>query len=146
MVEITMVEIKDYILYLKNCPGVADPRHFKIGITQLESARGRLATYQSAVGPVYEESFIHVWIGEENHIRLAEKYFKRVFKENIQSAEAGLSEWICDISLPELLAFIKELREEFFLKFIGAPQEFLPLTMPLCEDLQEWYSEILVDK
>ena len=131
--------IKDYILYFKKCPGVQDPRHFKVGIAQLATARTRLATYQNAVGPVWEESFIRVWVGDENQIRLAEKAFKRNFKDKIQSAEAGMSEWICDISLQELLDFIVELKEEHFLKFVDSPQEFLPLTMPLCEDLEEWY-------
>lgn len=135
------MEIKDYILYLKKCPGVTDPRHFKVGIAQLATARSRLATYQNAVGPVYEESFIRVWVGDENQIRLAEKSFKREFKEKIQSAEAGLSEWICNITLKELLDYVVELREEHFLKFIDVPKEFLPLTMPMCEDLQAWYEE-----
>jgi hypothetical protein len=27
------------------------------------------------------------------------------------------------------------------MKFIDAPEEFLPLTMPLCEDLAEWYEK-----
>lgn len=140
------MEIKNYILYLKKCPGVENPRHFKVGVAQLSTARSRLATYQNAVGPVYEESFIRVWVGDENQIKLAEKSFKRIFKEKIQSAEAGLSEWICDVTLDELLNFIVELREEYFLKFVDAPQELLPLTMPLCEDLQEWYYEFSVDK
>lgn len=131
--------IKDYILYFKKCPGVVDPRHFKVGIAQLATARSRLATYQNAVGPVWEESFMRVWIGDENQIRLAEKSFKRQYKDKIQSAEAGLSEWICEITLEELLEYITELREEHFLKFTDAPKEFLPLTMPLCEDLEEWY-------
>lgn len=131
--------IKDYILYFKKCPGVQTPRHFKVGIAQLSKARTRLATYQNAVGPVWEESFMCVWIGDENHIRLAEKAFKRQFKEKIQSAEAGLSEWICDIDLNQLLEFITELKEDHYLKFIEAPVQYLPLTMPLCEDLADWY-------
>ncbi len=131
--------IKHYILYFKKCPGVVDPRHFKVGIAQLSTARTRLASYQNAVGPVWEESFLRVWVGAENQIRLAEKSFKRNFKDKIQSAEAGLSEWICDISLEEMLEYIIELREEHFLKFVDAPEQFLPLTMPMCEDLEEWY-------
>lgn len=131
--------IKDYILYFKKCPGVSDPRHFKVGIAQLTTARTRLASYQNAVGPVWEESFMRVWVGAENQIRLAEKSFKRNFKDKIQSAEAGLSEWICDITLEEMLVYIEELREEHFLKFVDAPTELLPLTMPLCEDLAEWW-------
>ena len=131
--------IKDYVLYFKTCPGVKDPRHFKVGITQLVSARSRLGTYQNAVGPVWEESFIRVWLGDENQIRLAEKAFKRTFKDKIQSAEAGMSEWISDVTLDELLAFIDELKNEHFLKFVESPADFLPLTMPLCEDLAEWY-------
>jgi hypothetical protein len=131
--------IKHYILYFKKCPGVVDPRHFKVGIAQLSTARTRLASYQNAVGPVWEESFLRVWVGPENQIRLAEKSFKRNFKDKIQSAEAGLSEWICDISLEEMLEYIIELREEHFLKFVDAPEQFLPLTMPMCEDLEEWY-------
>ena len=133
--------IKDYILYLKKCPGVSNPRHFKIGIAQLLTARSRLATYQNAVGPVWEESFMQVWLGDENQIRLAEKAFKRNFKEKIQSAEAGLSEWICEVTLDELLAYTIELKEEYFIKFVDAPKQFLPLTMPLCEDLALWYEE-----
>lgn len=136
-----MIEIKDYILYFKKCPGVENPRHFKVGITQLLTARSRLSTYQNAVGPVYEESFIKAWIGDENQIRLAEKSFKRNFKDKILSAEAGLSEWISEISLEELLEYITELREEHFLKFIDAPAEYLPLTMPMCEELQVWYEQ-----
>lgn len=133
--------IKNYILYFKKCPGVKDPRHFKVGIAQLTTARTRLASYQNAVGPVWEESFMRVWIGAENQIRLAEKSFKRNFKDKIQSAEAGLSEWICDITLAEMLAYIDELRGEHFLKFVDAPGHLLPLTMPLCEDLADWYVE-----
>lgn len=136
-----MNHVKDYILYFKTCPGITDPRHFKVGITQLISARSRLATYQNAVGPVWEESFLKVWIGDENQIRLAEKTFKRAFKNKISSAEAGLSEWICDITLQDLLEFITELREEHFIKFVDVPQEFIPLTMPLCEPLVKWYEE-----
>lgn len=133
--------MKDYILYFKKCPGVQQPRHFKVGIAQLIRSRTRLATYQNAVGPVWEESFIRVWIGDENQIRMAEKKFKLVFKDKISSAEAGLSEWICDIDLQELLSFVTELRDEYFLKFIDAPTQFVPLTMPLCEDLAAWYEE-----
>lgn len=133
--------MKDYILYFKKCPGVVNPRHFKVGIAAVASARTRLATYQNAVGPVWEESFIQVWIGDENQIRLAEKKFKQVFKEKISSSEAGLSEWICDVTVDELLAFIEELRNEYFIKFHDVPKEFKPLTMPLCEELAEWYEE-----
>lgn len=136
---------KDYILYFKKCPGVQDPKHFKVGIAQLATARSRLATYQNAVGPVWEESFMCVWVGDDNQIRLAEKAFKRHFKDKIQSAEAGLSEWICDVTLQELLDYIVELKEEHFLKFIEAPKEYLPLTMPLCEDLAEWYETVPKD-
>lgn len=138
--------IKDYILYFKTCPGVDNPRHFKVGIAQLSSARTRLATYQNAVGPVWEEKFICVWLGDENQIRLAEKSFKRNFKDKIQSAEAGMSEWICDIEINDLLSYITELREEHFLKFIDAPIELLPLTMPLCEDLEDWYNDLKENK
>lgn len=133
--------IKDYILYFKKCPGVENPRHFKVGIAQLTTARTRLASYQNAVGPVWEEKFIRVWIGDQNQIVLAEKEFKRHYKDKIQSAEAGLSEWICDISLEELLSYITELREEHFIKFIDVPEQFLPLTMPMCEDLAQWYED-----
>jgi hypothetical protein len=136
-----MEEVKSYILYFKKCPGVVEPRHFKVGIAQLLTARTRLATYQNAVGPVWEESFIRVWVGDENQIRIAEKQFKRHFKDKISSAEAGLSEWICEITMYELLAYIDELRNEHFLKFVDAPTQFLPLTMPLCEKLAEWYDE-----
>jgi hypothetical protein len=133
--------IKDYGLYIKICPGVTDPKHFKIGIFHLPAARARLATYQNAVGPVWEEKFLRVWLGDENQIRLAEKAFKRNFKEKISSVEAGLSEWISEVTLEELLAYINELREEHFIKFIDAPDKFLPLTMTLCEDLTEWYED-----
>ena len=131
--------IKNYILYFKTCPGVQYPKHFKVGITQLATARSRLATYQNAVGPVWEEKFLRIWLGDENQIRLAEKAFKRNYKNKILSAEAGLSEWICEIELEELIAFTEELRDEYFIKFINVPLEFEPLTMPMCEDLAEWY-------
>ena len=133
--------MKDYGLYFKTCPGVDNPHHFKVGIFHLPAARSRLATYQNAVGPVYEEKFIRVWLGNENHIREAEKKIKRYFKDNIASAEAGLSEWICEVPLDELLEFIEELRTDYFIKFIDVPGEFLPLTMPKCEDLAAWYQK-----
>ena len=123
---------------MKTCPGVETPRHFKIGIAALKTVRSRLASYQNAVGPVWEEKFIRVWVGVENHIRLAEKAFKREFKSNISSAEAGLSEWICNVDLNSLLEYIVVLQEEHFLKFQSVPDWFQPLTMALCEDLQAW--------
>lgn len=131
--------MRHYTLYIKACPGVAVPRHFKVGIAALEHTRTRLATYQNAVGPVWTEQFLRVWIGDENHIREAEKKFKRVFKDRISSAEAGLSEWICDIDITELELFAQELQTDYFIRMTPAPAEFLPLTMPLCEDLEEWY-------
>lgn len=132
--------MKHYGLYFKKCP--ANPyEDTKVGITELLNARTRLGTYQNAVGRAWEESFKYFWIGDENQIKLAEKQFKRHFKDKIQSAEAGLSEWICDVSDQELLKFITVLREEHYLKFIDTPQDFLPLTMPLCEKLIEWYDD-----
>ena len=131
--------MKPYVLYFKQCPGVQTPRHFKIGITALATTRTRLATYQNAVGPVWEEKFIKIWIGDEDHIRQAEKWFKRKFKDTISSAEAGLSEWISDIELSELLEFIENLRNNYHVKFNDVPEQFQPLTMPLCEELAEWY-------
>lgn len=132
--------MRTYGLYLKKCPGVADPRHWKIGIFHLLAVRARLGTYQNAVGPVWEESFMKVWLGDENQIRIAENQFKHKFKAKISSAEAGLSEWICDIKIEELLEFITELRDEHFLKFIDVPERFLPLTMAMCEDFVQWSS------
>lgn len=133
--------MKDYILYFKKCPGIDTPTDWKVGITALLTSRTRLATYQNAVGPVWEEKFSRIWIGDENHIRKAEEVFKRNFKDKIQSAEAGLSEWISDISLEELVAFVEELREEHFIKFDNVPTEFEPLTMPMCEELADWYQK-----
>lgn len=133
--------MRHYGLYFKKCPGVENPTDWKVGIFALDKARTRLASYQNAVGPVYEESFFSVWLGDENQIRMAEREFKKHFKDKIQSAEAGLSEWICGVTLIELNGFIKELREEYFIKMVDAPAQFLPLTMPLCEDLEEWYLE-----
>ena len=135
-----------YVLYFKKCPGVSDPRHFKVGIAGLASVRSRLATYQNAVGPVWEESFIRIWVGAERHVREAEKQFKLNFKDKISSAEAGLSEWICDMTLDELVEFVAVLRKEYFIKLTDPPAEFQPLTMPLCEDLQEWYLNLVDNK
>jgi hypothetical protein len=135
-----------YVLYFKKCPGVLDPRHFKVGIAALSSVRSRLATYQNAVGPVWEENFIRIWLGPERHVREAEKQFKLNFKDKISSAEAGLSEWICDITLDEMLSFVTDLREEYFIKLTDAPIGFQPLTMPLCADLQDWYLNFLDNK
>ena len=134
---------KLYFLYFKTCPGIADPKHFKVGITGVKTVRSRLASYQNAVGPVWQEKFIQLWVGYENHIRLAEKSFKREYKHKIDSAEAGLSEWICDITQDELLGFVTELQQEHFLKFMSVPDNFLPLTMALCKDLQDWIEQNL---
>lgn len=131
---------RNYGLYIKRCPGVTNPKDFKIGVFALAKARTRLASYQNAVGPVYQEQFDYVWLGDENHVKYAEKLVKREFAEKISSAEAGLSEWISNIALEELLNFITEIRtDDYGVKLHDVPQEYLPLTMPLCDTLQEWY-------
>lgn len=128
-----------YILYLRKCPGVTDPRHFKIGIAALDKVRTRIASYQNAVGPVYLEEFMHFWIGEDVDVKEAEKKVKLNFKLKISSAEAGLSEWICDINKKEILDFIEELKIEHFIKLEDGPTEFTPLSMNNCQDFSEWF-------
>jgi hypothetical protein len=133
--------MRPYVLYLRKCPGVKNPRHFKIGIAALDKVRTRLAAYQNAVGPVYAEEFMHIWLGEDIDVKEAEKKIKLNFKSRISSAEAGLSEWICDINKQEILDFIDELRTDYFIKLQDGPVELQPLTMNNCEDLQDWYDE-----
>jgi len=133
--------MRPYVLYLRKCPGVKNPRHFKIGIAALDKVRTRLAAYQNAVGPVYPEEFMHIWLGEDIDVKEAEKKIKLNFKDRISSAEAGLSEWICDIDKQEILDFIDELRTDYFIKLQDGPDELQPLTMNNCEDLQDWYDE-----
>ena len=133
---------RDYGLYIKRYPGVDNPKDFKIGVFALAKARARLATYQNAVGPVYQEQFDYVVLGDENHVKYAEKLLKREYASKISSAEAGLSEWISNISYEEIIAFIEEIRgDDYGVKLYDIPREFLPLTMPLCETLQEWYED-----
>ena len=133
--------MRPYTLYLRKCPGVKKPRDFKIGIAALDKVRTRLAAYQQAVGPVYTEEFVCLWIGEDIDVKEAEKKIKQHFKHKIASAEAGLSEWISDIDRQEILDFIEELKTEYFIKLEEAPQEFVPLTMNNCEDFLEWFEE-----
>ena len=131
---------RDYGLYIKRCPGITDPKDYKVGVFALAKARARLSTYQNAVGPVYQEQFDHVWLGDENHVKYAEKLLKREFDDKILSAEAGLSEWVSNITQEELKKFVQEIRsDDYGVKLTDVPREFLPLTMPLCEDLQQWY-------
>jgi len=132
----------DYILYIKTCPGVKDPQDFKVGIAALELARKRLSVYQNAVGPVYEEKFIRVFVGTKDQIKFAEKMFMREFKDRIGSKEGGFSEWISNVTLEELLAFVEELRTDYFSKIVNVPKELEPLTMPMCEDLVEWVQKV----
>ena len=132
----------DYILYIKTCPGVKDPQDFKVGIAALELARKRLSVYQNAMGPVYEEKFIRVFVGTKDQIKFAEKMFMREFKDRIGSKEGGFSEWISNVTLEELLAFVEELRTDYFSKIVNVPKELEPLTMPMCEDLVEWVQKV----
>ena len=132
----------DYILYIKTCPGVKDPQDFKVGIAALELARKRLSVYQNAMGPVYEEKFIRVFAGTKDQIKFAEKMFMREFKDRIGSKEGGFSEWISNVTLEELLAFVEELRTDYFSKIVNVPEELEPLTMPMCEDLVEWAQKV----
>lgn len=134
--------MRPYGLYLRKCPGVKKPRDFKIGIAALDKIRTRLAAYQQAVGPVYTEEFICLWIGEDIDVKEAEKKIKQHFKHKISSSEAGLSEWICDIDIKEILTFVEELKTEHFIKLEEAPKEFVPLTMNNCEDFLEWFESI----
>lgn len=133
--------MRPYTLYLRKCPGVKKPRDFKIGIAALDKVRTRLAAYQQAVGPVYTEEFICLWIGEDIDVKEAEKKIKQKFKHKIASAEAGLSEWMSDIDKQEILDFVEELKTEHFIKLEEAPAEFVPLTMNNCEDFLEWFEE-----
>lgn len=133
--------MRPYTLYLRKCPGVKTPRDFKIGIAALDKVRTRLAAYQQAVGPVYTEEFICLWIGEDIDVKEAEKKIKQHFKHKIASAEAGLSEWISGINKQEILDFVEELKTEHFIKLEEAPREFVPLTMNNCEDFLEWFEE-----
>lgn len=130
-----------YGLYLRKCPGVVSPRDFKVGIAAIDKIRTRVAAYQQAVGPVYTEEFIELWIGEDVDIKEAEKKIKNHFKNKIISSEAGLSEWISDINISEILAFIEELKTEYFIKLHNVPSEFVPLTMNNCEEFLEWVEE-----
>lgn len=133
--------VKPYLLYIKACPGVFNPKDYKVGIADLFNgkARKRLATYQNAVGPVHEEKFIRVFVGDKLHVKSAERQFKRVYKKNIGSAEAGFSEWISNVTLEELVNFVAVLQTEYFIKIYNVPKEFEPLTMPMCEELEEWF-------
>lgn len=119
-----------------------DPQDFKVGIAALELARKRLSVYQNAVGPVYEEKFIRVFVGTKDQIKFAEKMFMREFKDRIGSKEGGFSEWISNVTLEELLAFVEELRTDYFSKIVNVPEELEPLTMPMCEDLEEWVQKV----
>ena len=138
--------MRHYVLYIKKCPGVTDPQDFKIGVAALEHSRSRLATYQNAVGPVYTEQFEQIWVGDSVDVKEAEKKLKSQFRDRISSAEAGLSEWLCNTTQEEITDFIHELRTEYFIKLNDAPEELQPLTMPLCEDLQAWYEDFLTVK
>lgn len=134
--------MRPYILYLRKCPGIQNPRHFKIGIAALDKVRTRLAAYQNAVGPMYLEEFMYIWAGEDIDVKEAEKKIKLHFKDQILSAEAGLSEWICDIDKQEILDFIEELRTEHFIKLIDGPADLQPLNMNNCDELQDWWDEL----
>jgi hypothetical protein len=131
--------MRPYGLYLRKCPGVNKPRDFKVGIAALDKIRTRLAAYQQAVGPVYTEEFVCLWIGEDIDVKEAEKKIKQHFKHKIASAEAGLSEWISNIDRREILDFIEELKTEHFIKLEEAPDEFVPLTMNNVQDFLEWF-------
>ena len=131
--------MSNYVLYVKTCPGVANPEHFKIGIAGLDTVRNRLASYQNAVGPVWQEQFVRIFLGQRKHVKEAEAQVKFRFKDQISSAEAGFSEWISNVQLNDVLNVIQELREEYFIKLFDPPQEFQPLTMAKCSDLSEWW-------
>jgi hypothetical protein len=133
--------MRPYVLYLRQCPGVVTPKDFKIGVAALDKVRTRLASYQNAVGPVYVEQFTHIWIGEDIDVKEAEKKIKLEFRKNIDSNEAGLSEWICNINKQDILDFISILGSEYFIKLYNVEAEFQPLTMGNCLDFQQWFEE-----
>jgi hypothetical protein len=136
--------MRPYGLYIRKCPGVEHPTDFKVGVAALDKTRTRLAAYQQAVGPVWQEQFILFWTGEDVDVKEAETKIKRQFKNRIASSEAGLSEWISNIELKEILNFIDELVNEHFIKLTLVPSEFLPLTMDNVEDFTDWTQEGLV--
>jgi len=133
--------MKPYALYMKSCPGDTDPRHYKIGVADLTDGklRKRLATYQNAVGPVHEEKYTRVFVGDEKQVKLAEKEFKREYRDKIGSKEAGFSEWISDVALDELVRFVDELRQDYAIKISNVPSELEPCNMATCEEIEEWF-------
>lgn len=140
--------MKPYALYMKACPGADNPRDYKIGVADLEGnkLRKRLAAYQNAVGPVHEEKYTRVFVGDEKQIKFAEKQFKRVYKDKIGSKEAGFSEWISDITLEELIEFVQELRSDYFTKIHDVPEQFEPCNMATCEDIKDWFEETFLQE
>ena len=82
---------------------------------------------------------MYFWIGEDVDVKEAEKKVKLNFKSKISSAEAGLSEWICEIDKQEILDYIEELKTEHFIKLEDSPVEFTPLSMNNCQDFSEWF-------
>ena len=135
--------IHPYALYIKSCPGVLDPIDWKVGIADLINGklRKRLSSYQNAVGPVHEEKYTRIFVGEKEQIRKAEKHFKIEFGNKIKSKEAGFSEWVSDVTLDELVAFVDELRNEYYVKIYSIPEQLEPCNMATCEDVQNWVDE-----
>lgn len=141
--------IHPYALYIKSCPGVSNPSDFKVGIADLINGklRKRLSSYQNAVGPVYEEKYTRIFVGEQEQIKKAEKHFKIQFADKIKSKEAGFSEWVSDVTLEELVLFVDELRKEYFIKVYNIPEHLEPCNMATCEDVKEWVDDTFkVDK
>ena len=139
--------MKPYALYIKSAPGVEYPKNWKIGVADLSNGklRKRLATYQIAVGPEWDDKYTRLFVGDEKQIKLAEKEFKREYKEKIHSKEAGFSEWITDITLDELVQFVDELREDYAIKIFDVPQKFEPCYMANCEDVEDWFAEFFTE-
>jgi hypothetical protein len=133
--------MRPYALYIRTCPGVVNATHYKVGISALDKIRTRLAAYQQAVGPVWTEKFICIYLGEDIDVKEAEKKIKRHFKSRRLSNEAGLSEWISNISLEEILDYIQELKEKHFIKLENGPEDYIPLTMNNCEDFAAWLAD-----
>lgn len=93
-----------YVFYIKGNP--MGPS-LKIGISAIKHVNSRIGTYQNSFGPDYEDRFEAVWVGPEADVRELERLLKIKHRDNIAGNKRGYTEWIKNITLPDLIADIE---------------------------------------
>lgn len=123
------------LLYAFKCPlGAPDS---KIGITGHWEVRQ--GVYQNSYSRnSHIACFDIVYAGPASAVNNLEKVIKQRQDWNIERDGRGASEWIANTSPVDIERLVDELIEGYHFKIVKIPKDFLPLTVDIQEEFNEY--------